>query len=83
MMSFPKAGPTLALDFANDGERTMRLFRELTAFVRSIGGRLYPAKDSTMTSEDFREFYPQYRDFSRYIDEKFSSTFWRRVQETA
>ena len=41
MLSFPMPGVTLALDFPNHGERTLRLFERLDAIVRE------PEDDST------------------------------------
>ena len=79
MLSFPRPGITLAMDFPNRGERTLRLFNELDEFVREAGGVLYPAKDARMAPADFQRFYPQWRDFARFIDPAFSSSFWRRV----
>jgi len=78
-MSFPKRGFSLALDFANRGERTYRLMDELDAITRQAGGRIYPAKDSRMSPESFRTYYPERERFTRYVDPAFSSSFWRRV----
>jgi FAD/FMN-containing dehydrogenase len=79
MLSFPRPGLTLALDFANNGPKTLRLFDRLDELVRQIGGIMYPAKDAHMSAEDFQAYYPQWQEFARYIDPKFSSSFWRRV----
>jgi FAD/FMN-containing dehydrogenase len=79
MMSFPKPGITLALDFPIREERTFALVDRLGAMTAEAGGRLYAAKDARMTGEQFRQFYPRWREFSGYVDEKFSSSFWRRV----
>jgi FAD/FMN-containing dehydrogenase len=79
LLSFPRPGVTLALDFPNRGERTWRLFRDLDALVREAGGRLYPAKDACMTAADFQRQYPQWEAFQQHIDPAFSSSFWRRV----
>lgn len=81
MLSFPRHGATLALDFPNRGERTLKLFNELDAVVREAGGALYPAKDARMPGELFRTAYPSWGQFSSYIDPRFSSSFWRRVME--
>ena len=54
LLSFPMPGVTLALDFANRGEGTRRLLARLEAIVSEAGGRLYPAKDSLMSSQTFR-----------------------------
>jgi hypothetical protein len=36
MLSFPQPGVTLALDFPNNGERTLRLFERLDVIVREV-----------------------------------------------
>jgi FAD/FMN-containing dehydrogenase len=79
MMSFPRPGYTLALDFPNHGGRTLELFERLDEVVMRAGGRVYAAKDSRMSASAFRAFYPQWEAFSAFIDPRFSSSFWRRV----
>src|SRR5262249_21839928 len=79
MMSFPRPGLTLALDFAMRGETTLRLLDDLDKVVVESGGALYPAKDARMGQKAFEASFPDWREFSRYIDPKLSSSFWRRV----
>lgn len=79
MLSFPRLGTTLALDFPNRGSSTLQLMGRLDAIVREAGGRLYPAKDGRMPADMFRAGYPQWQDFAKYIDPGFESHFWRRV----
>jgi FAD/FMN-containing dehydrogenase len=79
LLSFPRPGVTLAMDFPNRGPRTLELFERLDALVRGAGGAVYPAKDARMSSESFRSFFPRWREFSDFVDPKFSSSFWRRV----
>lgn len=83
LLSFPRPGVTLALDFAWRGERTRRLLAELEQVTRESGGRLYPAKDSGMSPEGFAAFYPEHERLAQYIDPAFSSSFWRRVRGRA
>ncbi len=83
LLSFPRKGLTLALDFPNRGEATLKLCNELDVIVKNAGGALYPAKDSRMTAEMFALGYPQLDTFIPHIDPKFSSSFWRRVQPPA
>jgi len=83
MLSFPRTGLTLALDFPNRGQSLERLFGELDAIVRNAGGRIYPAKDGRMPPELFRSGYPRWREFAQYIDPRCSSSFWRRVMDGA
>ena len=78
MISFSGRGVTLALDFPV-GPKVFALFTVLDKIVRESGGRLYSAKDACMTASDFKAFYPNWKEFSTYIDPKFSSSFWRRV----
>lgn len=79
IMSFPKPGWTIALDFPLRGERTFELFDQLARMTLEAGGRLYPAKDARMTAAQFQAFYPRWREFAEFIDPNFSSSFWRRV----
>ncbi|MDY7227628.1 FAD-binding oxidoreductase [Hyalangium rubrum] len=78
-LSFPRPGVTLALDFANRGERTWRLVAELDRITREAGGAVYPAKDARMSAESFATYFPQLERFKAYVDPAFSSSFWRRV----
>jgi len=79
MLSFPRPGLTLALDFAMRGEKTLRLMRSLDEVVLASGGALYPAKDARMSPAMFETSFPRWRSFVPHIDPKFSSSFWRRV----
>jgi FAD/FMN-containing dehydrogenase len=79
LLSFPRPGLTLALDFAMRGESTLRLLQSLDDLVLSGGGALYPAKDARMSPAMFEASFPGWRDLLPYIDDKLSSSFWRRV----
>jgi L-gulonolactone oxidase len=79
MLSFPRAGATLSLDFPYRGELTLNLMSQLDAIVSEAGGALYPAKDSRMTRELFRRSFPKWGLLVR--DPALSSDFWRRVEE--
>ncbi|HTI14973.1 MAG TPA: FAD-binding oxidoreductase [Dictyobacter sp.] len=83
MLSFPRPGLTLALDFTNNGQKTMQLMNDLDHIVEQSNGVVYPAKDARMSPEMFQKFYPQWKEFEQYIDPQFSSSFWRRVTEGA
>jgi len=80
MLSFPRKGFTLALDFPNLGQSTLDLLNDLDAIVREAEGAIYPAKDARMSPDMYRFGYSTIDKFSQYIDPKFSSSFWRRVQ---
>jgi len=79
MLSFPRRGITLALDFANRGQYTFDLLNELDAIVREVKGAIYPAKDARMSFETFAVSFPNWEEFAQYVDPKFSSSFWRRI----
>ena len=83
LLSFPRPGLTIALDFPNQGRSTLRLFEDLDVLVRASGGAVYPAKDARMDPVSFQTYFPRWREFEQYIDPKFSSSFWRRVATPA
>ncbi|MBN9019786.1 MAG: FAD-binding oxidoreductase [Rhizobiales bacterium] len=79
LLSFPREGTTLALDFRNRGRQTLELLAQLDAVVFEAGGRLYPAKDGRMSARMFQSGYPRLEAFTAHVDPHFSSAFWRRV----
>lgn len=79
LLSFPMEGVTLALDFPNQGSKTLRLFERLDAIVSEAKGRLYPAKDARMPASLFENGYPQLDHFMRYRDPGISSGLSRRL----
>jgi len=79
LLSFPRPGITLALDFPNQDQSTLNLLERLDEVTRQAGGAVYPAKDARMSGDSFRGYFPQWAQFSRYRDPRFSSSFWRRV----
>jgi FAD/FMN-containing dehydrogenase len=78
LLSFPMAGVSLALDFPQNNDLES-LFTRLDAIVRESEGRLYPAKDAHMSSEDFRRNYPMWEKVAALRDLALCSHFWRRV----
>jgi len=81
ILSFPRAGTTLALDFPNRGAATFSLLDRLDDIVAAAGGAVYPAKDARMSGVRFRQYFPHWQSMLPRIDPKFSSGFWRRVME--
>lgn len=79
MLSFPMKGATLALDFQNRGESTLKLLARLDRVVLAAGGRLYPAKDGRISAEMFAAGYPRLGEFMTHRDPGLTSAFWRRV----
>lgn len=79
LLSFPKPGITLALDFPIQGSKTFNLLDNLDEIVLQAGGAVYPAKDARMSLEAFQKFFPQWTELEKFRDPVFSSSFWRRV----
>lgn len=80
LMSFARAGTTLALDFPRS-DAAFALLARLDAIVAEAGGALYPAKDARMSPAMFRRGQPGLDAFLPHLDPAFSSSFWRRVME--
>lgn len=81
MISFPRKGVTLALDFPNDGPKTLELMDQLDSIVLAAGGALYPGKDARMPKAAFEASFPRLNEFKQYVDPGFSSSLWRRLME--
>lgn len=79
LLSFPREGFTLAMDFPARDARLQALFDRFDAIVRQVGGALYPAKDARMDAAMFRASFPPAEAFAAHVDPRFSSGFWRRV----
>jgi len=79
MLSFPRAGITLALDFPIVGPATFALMTELDRIVLDAKGAIYPAKDARMPPAMFRSGFPASERFTQFVDPGLSSSFWRRV----
>ena len=79
MLSFARPGVTLALDFTNQGDKTLALFASLDDIVRDAGGRLYPAKDARMPRDLFEAGYPRLQEFLSHRDPGISSAMSRRL----
>jgi FAD/FMN-containing dehydrogenase len=79
VLSFPRPGATLALDFPFRGETTLNLLARLDAMVREANGALYPAKDGRMSCEMFRRSFPRWEQLLK--DPALNSDFWTRVAQ--
>lgn len=80
MLSFPRQGYCLALDFANRGAKSERLIQALDEHVMACGGAAYPAKDRLMSAKAFAQYFPRMSEFESHIDPQFTSDFWERVR---
>ena len=82
ILSFPRPGINLLLDFPNVGTKLSKLLHTLDDITLEAGGRANPAKDAHMSAKTFQAMYPNWREFSEHIDPAFSSSFWRRVTKS-
>jgi L-gulonolactone oxidase len=83
LLSFPRPGYTLALDFRNQGQPTLGLMGQLDAIVRQAGGALYPAKDGRMSRAMFEMGYPGWERALRSRDPTCGSDFLARMHADA
>ena len=79
-LSFPIEGTTIAIDFPNQGAKTEKLIHNLYNIVISYNGKIYPAKDSLMTSKQFRSCYPNFKKFLKLRDPYIQSEMSRRYK---
>ncbi len=82
-LSFPMRGVTLALDIPR-ASGADELMRGLERIARDAGGRIYLAKDATMSAETFAETYPALPKFEAALREfdpegRFASDQSRRL----
>ena len=83
LLSFPRPGATLALDFPFAGVPTLSLLDDLDRVVMDARGAVYPAKDARMSGEVFRRGFPAWRELEARRDPRVMSAFWRRVTADA
>ena len=81
ILSFPRPGATLTLDFSNNGHSTLRLLEKLDELTLDAGGAVNPYKDARMSAECFQTSFPNWRKLLPFVDPRISSSFWRRVTE--
>ncbi|MEM6463941.1 MAG: FAD-binding oxidoreductase [Pseudomonadota bacterium] len=79
LFSFPRAGFTLTLDFANQGRATLRLLDALDEIVLCAGGAINPYKDARMSASAFDTSFADWRALEALRDPVMMSDFWRRT----
>ena len=82
LISFPRAGHTLTLDFPNRGARTFALLDRLDAIVADAGGAVNPYKDARMGPAMFEQSFPGWRQLEAMRDPAIMSDFWSRTAMT-
>ncbi len=83
ILSFPRPGYTLTLDFPNRGGATDLLFQGLNKIAIDAEGRINPYKDSSLSASDFQSSFPEWRQMLPYLDLKAESRFSRRMGITS
>ncbi|GLR87775.1 FAD-binding oxidoreductase [Bradyrhizobium iriomotense] len=79
LISFPRPGYTLTLDFPNRGAETLALMERLDRITIEAGGAVNPYKDARMAPEVFAASFPAWRNLEAHRDPAFLSDFWRRT----
>ena len=79
LLSFPRPGYTLTLDFPNRGASTLALLSELDRITVGTGGAVNPYKDARMAAATFAASFPNWRDLEQMRDPAFLSAFWART----
>ncbi|MGD9913381.1 MAG: FAD-dependent oxidoreductase [Rhizobiaceae bacterium] len=79
IVSFPRPGYTLTLDFPNGGARTLALLSQLDDIVIDAGGAINPYKDARMSPKTFARSFPDWGRLETRRDPAFLSAFWQRT----
>ncbi|AYD02571.1 FAD-binding oxidoreductase [Neorhizobium sp. NCHU2750] len=79
ILSFPRPGYTLTMDFPNHGRATLDLMERLDRMTLEAGGRINPYKDQRMSAEVFTSAFPEWPRLEALRDTSFCSDFWRRT----
>jgi FAD/FMN-containing dehydrogenase len=79
LLSFPRPGFTLTLDFPNRGASTLALLSELDRIAVEAGGAVNPYKDARMGAEILASSFPDWQRLEALRDPAFMSSFWART----
>lgn len=79
LVSFPREGYTLALDFPIT-PKVLALLDELDVIVEKFGGRLYLTKDSRMKPGMFQRTYPNAAEFAARLKKFDPQGVWSSLQ---
>lgn len=82
ILSFPRAGVTLAIDFPIQNMNIFGILDSLDKMVINANGSIYPAKDARMSSKTFRKSFQNYSKFLNYKDPRFNSDFSERISSS-
>lgn len=79
LISFPRPGYTLTLDFPNRGQATLELLSRLDDITVAAGGAVNPYKDARMGPKTFAASFPDWHRLEALRDPAFLSAFWERT----
>ncbi|WP_095199773.1 FAD-binding oxidoreductase [Mesorhizobium carmichaelinearum] len=79
LLSFPRPGCTLTLDFPNKGAATHALLGELDRITIGAGGAVNPYKDARMSAATFAASFAGWPRLEALRDPAFMSDFWART----
>ncbi|PDT55277.1 MULTISPECIES: FAD-binding oxidoreductase [Sinorhizobium] len=79
LLSFPRPGFALTLDFAYQGEVTVKLFDALDRIAVEVGGAVNPSADFRMSPAVFEASFPSWQKLEALRDPAIVSDFWRRT----
>lgn len=79
LLSFPRPGYTLTLDFPNKGAATLALLGELDRITVTAGGAVNPYKDARMGAAIFAASFGDWPRLEALRDPAFMSDFWART----
>lgn len=82
LLSFPRLGHTLTLDFPNRGSRTLTLLNKLDDLVLAGGAAVNPYKDARMSSAMFKASFANWQALEHLRDPAIVSDFWTRTALT-
>ncbi len=82
IMSFPREGHTLTLDFPHRGRATLELLDRLDRIAIAAGGAVNAYKDARMPAATFAASYPRWGELEEMRDPAFMTDFWRRTAMT-
>lgn len=80
MLSFPRPGVTIALDFPMLGQKTLRLMEELDGVISKIQGSLYPAKEARSKQIINSAINANPILLGNTLEQRFRSEYWLGIQ---
>jgi FAD/FMN-containing dehydrogenase len=79
ILSFPRPGATLTLDFPYQGAKTDELLETLDQITLASGGAVNPCKDARMSRAIFETSFPEWSQMLPYLDSNARSVFSNRI----